>query len=508
MGIDARPKDSQVPPRFRVNYGDDGVRPLRASNAWAIVGSRSADGHVIMEADSHGVPDDGGTLFYPYRIKAGDLDFTAFSAPAGSANFLFGHSPYFAWGITDSLHFVGDCYRVAVDHQTPQRFLYDGKWQAMTVKPYTITVKDSEPVKGVFEYTRHNGVLSPVEAREKDTAYVVSYVSADRIGLSVGEYYRLAKARTRQQLETVLAQRDAYPGNMIIGGADGTIMYIRPARVPIRPAGVDVRNTLDGNTSATAWLGILPYSQMLKLIDPAQGYVSNSNVNPDMMYPTPVLTSKDLPDYFAFEAGRTNSRQQRLIELLGHASKLYVDETMAIAMDEKVPGARSWALAVAHAVEDQRAFVAKQPPELLPILHDLAQFDGGLSKDSRAALYESELRRALLVKHRDVMDTLVAAIDADSSLSSDMQQLLIAAAEEARKHLLETYGHTDLTWGDVHRVGRGRTDLPVGGGVLITGVHHHGTQVYADLLEVPRPVASVASLRALNFPTIQNTKSA
>jgi acyl-homoserine-lactone acylase len=483
----------------RLGLGNDGAGPLGASNAWAVAGSRTADGHVIMESDSHGLIEHGGTLFYPYRIKAGDLDFTAFSAPAGSANFLFGHSPYFAWGITEGPRFVADCYRVAVDHTKPQRFLYDGKWLTMTVKPYTIAVKNSEPVKGIFEYTRHNGVLSPVEAREGDTAYVVSYASADRIGLDAGEYYRLAKARTRQQLEAVLAQRDAYPANMVIGGADGTIIYIRPGRVPIRHPGLDVRYTLDGNTSATAWLGIHPYSQMLKLIDPLQGYVSNSNVSPDMMYPTPLMRPEDFPSYFAFQPGRTNARQQRLIELLDHASKLFVDGAMAIAMDETIPGARRWALAVAHAVEQQPSLVANQPPTLVPILHDLAQFDGTLTKDSRAALYQFELRRALLVNHRDIMDTLVRGIDADAPLPREMQQLLIEAAEEARKHLIESYGRTDLTWGDVHRVGRGGIDLPVGGGVLIAGVQLEGYKDYAELLHVDPPVTGTATLRALVF---------
>jgi acyl-homoserine-lactone acylase len=134
---------------------------LGSSNVWAVAGSRSADGGVFLESDSHDPLQIYGMLFYPYHIKAGDLDFMAFET-AGSAQFLFGHSPYFAWGITEGPRFVADCYRVSVDHNAPRRFLFDGKPRHMTVVPYAIRVKGGRPVRGVFEYTHHNGVASPL----------------------------------------------------------------------------------------------------------------------------------------------------------------------------------------------------------------------------------------------------------------------------------------------------------------------------------------------------------
>jgi acyl-homoserine lactone acylase PvdQ len=479
--------------------------PLASSNAWAVAGSRSADSGVFFSADSHGEIQVYGMVFYPYRIRAGDLDFMAFE-PTGSANFLFGHSPYFGWGITEGPRFVGDCYRVKVDHTRPQRFLYDGKWRTMTVKPYTITVKNSEPVKGILEYTHHNGVLSPVEKRVGDTAYVVSYASADRLGLESGEYYRLAKARSRKELESVLAQRDAYPANMVIGGADGTIMYIRPGRIPIRAPGVDAHRTIDGNISATAWRGVHRYANLLKLINPPQGWVGNSNISPDMMYRDSPLRAGDYPSYFGFEPGFITARQRRLIELFDSTAPLSVGDILAIAMDETIPGMRPWGAAIAQAVHEQADFVRQRPLELRPFLDALEHFDGTLSKDSRGALDHFELRRALLEKHRDFMDALGEAIDKGPALASDMQQLLITAAEEARERLIATYGRADLTWGDVHRVGRGGVDYPEGGGIMLMGVKRGGWANYTSLLDVPKPAVADATLRGLAFTVDPQTK--
>lgn len=437
---------------------------LAGSNAWAIAGAHTADGRVLFESDSHGPIAAYGTLFYPYRIKAGDLDMTVI-APAGTALFLFGYSPHFAWGITEGPRFPADCYRVAVEPGSPTQFRYDGRLQKMTVIPYTIAVKGAAPMRGSFEYTRHNGVTSPVVARDAELAYVVSYASEDRVGLWAGEYYRMAKARSRAELEAALAPRDAYPANLVIGGADGTIMFLRPGRIPIRAAGVNPRNTLDGNHSTTAWLGIHAYAESLKIVNPPQGYIANTNVSPDMMYPAPYLRAADYPSYFAFEPGQTNSRQQRLIELLDGRSHITVDDALAFATDETISNARRWGAAIAAAARAQPRTTDAEPADLPAFLEDLEGFDGVFSRESRGALDYYAMRTILRDQHHDAAETLSAAVESGHELSAEQQHLLVEVSIEACRQLSASYGPGRLSWGDVHRIGRGAADWPVGGGV-------------------------------------------
>jgi acyl-homoserine-lactone acylase len=496
---DRRRADSQLPNAFVVPpIRVSGPTAFSASNAWAIAGSRTADGRVLFESDSHSPIEEYGTLFYPYRIKAGDLDVMAFE-PAGSAMPFFGHSPYFAWGITEAPRFVADCYGVTVEHRSARRFLFDGHIQSLEAVPYSIAVKGARSVRGVFEYSHHNGVESPVTARAGDVAYVVSYASADRIGLQGGEYYLMAKAHTRDELEAALAERDAYPANLVVGGADGTIMYIRPGRIPIRAAGVDARQVLDGNSSTTLWQGVHAYSQLLKLINPIQGYVGNSNVSPDMMFPVSPLQPADYPAYFGFDAGATNSRELRLIELLDHAKSVTLDEAMSFAMDEMIIPTRSWAGAIRHALQDHPEFIAAQQPEYRQFAEDLTQFDGNFSKESRGALDHSELRRVLFDNHKSAMASLCEAIEANWPLTRDQQQLLLTAIGETRQHMLDYYGRTDLSWGDVHRIGRGGVDLPVGGGILLLGTDPGSVGQAASTVQAE-------SLRALEFVNDSKTK--
>jgi acyl-homoserine-lactone acylase len=478
-------------------------RTLAASNAWVVAGARTADGGVILESDSHGPVQLYGSAFYPFRIKAGTLDFYAVTI-VGSPTFLFGHSPHFAWGYTEGPREPSDCYRVKVDPKNPIAYSYDGIVKRMVTHPYRIQVRGQKPIRGSFEYTYHNGVLSPVEMREGDTAYVSSYASADRIGMSTLEYYNMARAHDLHELEAALAEEDGYPANLLIGGADGTVMYIRPGRIPIRAAGVDFRRTLDGNTAATAWQGIHSYAQALKLINPTQGYVGNTNVSPDMMFPDSPLKATDYPKYFGFYLGDTNSRQQRLIELLERASNLTVSGAQAIAMDETPPGSRFWGASFARLLAVDDKVFAGQPDEIREFVAELGRFDGALSRDSRAALYQSELRQVLFDHHREDTNHLLGAIAGGIPLSEPEERILLKVVEETRAKLIVEFGRTDLTWGDVHRIGRGGVDLPVGGGRIIVGTERDAR---AGDISQPQGVSPVYAwtLRAIRFSVDPNT---
>lgn len=489
-----------------ISPAHEAALPLGASNAWAVSGSRTADGSVILGSDSHGVIEVYGTLFYPYRLKAGTFDFMGFD-PAGTAMFLFGHSPYFAWGVTEGPRFVTDCYRVQTDAKDPRRYVFDGRPQKMTTEPYEIKVKGAATVRGTFEYTHHNGIRSAVDSRDGTVAYVVSYASADRIGLEQGEYYQMATARTRAELEAALEQRNIYPANLIIGGADGTIMYIRPGRVPIRAPGLDVRRTLDGNTSATAWRGVYSYAQVLKLINPPQGYISNSNVSPDSMYPNSPLQPGSYPPEFAFEPGQSNTRQQRLIELLSQASGLTLAGAQAIAMDETITAARAWAPVFEELLRKRTDLLATRASELRTFIDELARFDGVFSKDSRGALYHEAVRRELAERHPEQLGALAGAIESGTKLTAEQEELLIKAADEARGNLIAAHGRVDLSYGDVHRVGRGGVNLPVGGAVVPGIALRTGTVERSPASVAVTPVTRVASIRALGFVIDPVTKT-
>jgi len=325
----------------KLAYDPSPLATSEASDAFAIGRSKTADGGITFSSDSHHPWEVVGTLFYPWRMKAGSLNVQAFDV-AGAAMFFFGHSNDFAWGWTEAPRYTGDCYCIKTVKGDPRAYLFDGKLQRMVVTPYRINVRGAAPVTGEFEYTRHNGVLSPVVERRGDDAFVASSAYFDQVGLGNAELYEMAHARTYADIKAALAPMDLYPANLILAGRDGTLLYIRPGRLPKRPDGVDVTPPLDGSTSRTAWTGFVSLSEAVQVENPRQDYVGNDNVSPDRMYTTPIFDPAKYPAYYAFDPGQTNTRQLRMIELLENAHGISDKVAIQITMDEKVFGVDKW----------------------------------------------------------------------------------------------------------------------------------------------------------------------
>jgi acyl-homoserine lactone acylase PvdQ len=439
------------------------------SNAWAVSGARTDDGAVIFSSDSHGpLQTEFGPAFYNWRMKAGALDVLSFDLP-GTASFFFAHTDRFAWGWTEGKRNVVDCYAVQVEAQQPHRFRFDGKVEQFEAVPYRIDVKGAAPLTGTFEYTRHNGVRSPVVKRQGDIAYVLSSPYLGRWGLAAGEYYRMARARNRGELTRALGEREIYPANLVVAGRDGTLLYIRPGRIPVRKPGVDPERILDGNRSTTAWRGVHSYSELLKLIDPPQGYLSNSNVSPDRMYSVSPFRPRDYPSYFGFEPGLTTRRQARLLELLGTPAPLTVQAAQAIVMDSKLPGAEAWGPVVAMAVRANCDQARPGTPDSQKIVAELQNFDGVFRKESKAALYFAMMRGELTMNHAEVVDGIVTAVEQSKPLSASQQCILAAAVQTVSDELIERHGTVDVMLGDVHTIESGAKKLPVGGVSFFAG---------------------------------------
>lgn len=443
--------------------------PFLGSNAWVAGGDRTQEGRVYFSSDSHGpLEGDFGTTFYNFRIKAGTLDALSFDV-AGAASFFFGHSSRFAWGWTEGKRLVADCYRVRTQPGHPGTYLYDGVRRHMEQVPYSIAVKGGTPRTGSFFYTDHNGVRSPVIDRDGDIAYVVSSPYFGREGLAAGEYYAMMTARNRQEFEVALAQREIYSANLIIGGNDGLLMYIRPGRIPIRRKGIDAEELLDGNVSATSWRGVHGYAELLKLVDPSAQYIANANVSPDRMYPQSPLQPENYPSYYGFERGLVGARQLRFIELLEQAHHMTADQGLAVVMDDKLFGADRWGPVIARAMTAQPKHTRSQPEHVRHVLETLAGFDGHFSRTSSGALYFAMLRGELTRAHAEEVDAIAIAIGAGKPLSAKQDSLLLDAAATIADALQREYGRVDLVYGDLHRIGRGSVDLPVGGTSIAGG---------------------------------------
>src|SRR2546426_1003727 len=160
---------------------------------------------------------------------------------------------------------VADCYEIAGARPTPRRYLYDGKPTPIDARPVTVRVKGGAPVTRTLEYTRHNGVLSPVVARAGGKAYVVSTSFMHDAGLFDEEVYRMNFARNVGEVKQAMKLLGMFPQNVMVGDAEGGSFYLRAGKTPRRPAGFDWKRPVPGNTSRSAWNGYHPLEDLVQL---------------------------------------------------------------------------------------------------------------------------------------------------------------------------------------------------------------------------------------------------
>lgn len=449
-GVSGPPRACDAPPPKVPNKG---------SNIIAIAGARTTTGAAIFASDSHGSFEWMGGVLYPARIVGGDLD--AFLVDiTGTPIGLKGHGRAFGWGWAEGPRRPADCIVVTTLAGKPTQYRYDGQVMAMERHPYAIKVKNAAPVTGTFDFTRHNGVLSPVVRRDGNRAYIVSSAYSGRAGRAVGQFGAMLKAPDWPAMMAALARREIYPGNIAMAGPGGSILYMRPGRIPHRPDGVDVEKPIDGSTSATAWRGIRTLPELVQIKDPPQGYLTNENVSPDMMFAGPMLDPRAYPADFAFRPGQSGTRQRRAIALLEGDGKLDFDAALRIVGDPLVPGFERWNAALAAARIANPGIAADRA-----FLDSLCGFDGAFLPRSPGALHHALWRLALRRKGR-AGQAIETAVATGKPLSVAEASLLVAAASEARGWLAQH--HPQATgFGDVFRIGRGKVDAPARGITLL-----------------------------------------
>jgi len=467
----ALPPPPGPPPTAAAEQPGGGEWGLRASNGWAVMPWRTADGAAIYLTDPH-MPFGNYGEMYEIRIDAGELKMAG-TGLVGVPWLLFAHTPHVAMGVTNGQVDDGDCYEVEVDPQNPRRYRYDDAWKEMSVRELSIAIKGAPPFPYIVECTDHNGVCSPVLGRHGGKAYVASSPYTHRAGRWDEQFYRQALARNVAELLAAQEMVEMFSANFMAADADGNILYVRTGRVPIRPAGYDWTKPVPGNTSKTAWQGIHPLEDLVHIKNPVQGYMQCNNVAPDMMMEnSPLSADRYLSYIYGIEPGTTNTRGIRAVELLSRAYNLTLEETIEIALDEKWLGTEAWQEALRRALNRRPEEVKAKAPEFRRFVDRLLHFDGFARKESVAALNYYYWRTRLASDAELSAAELKAISDAvehGGELTPAWEQALLAGVEQAIAAMLATHNSIDLAYGDVFRIGRGGHSWPLGGGRFMAG---------------------------------------
>ena len=408
------------------------------SNAFAIAPQKGG-GTTTLISNSH-QPLRGGVAWYELVVESGEgWHFAGANFPGSPFPFL-GHNEHLGWTNTVNTPDMIDVYQLELDG-TGTRYKLDGQWRDLESKWVTLPVKIGPVVLPIRREVLRS-VHGPVIKNDKG-AFAIRYGGIGQLG-QLDAYYRINKAKTFAEWEAQISRLAIPSTNFIYADQTGTIAYVYNAAIPDRPEErkADWRSILPGNRSDLIWQGAVDYKSLPRIVNPASGWLYNSNNTPF----TAAGAGSDLdPNAFdpvmGIELKQTN-RSWRAYKLLSEAAVLDRKTLEAIKYDTGYER-EGYVAKLFAALEGMKAEGKLADARDLMLGWDFTADNKGAA-DAIA-----------LLMIRDFM-----AADYNNKPFPDVAEKLAAAAD----HLTTHFGRLDPPMSDLLRLRQGELDLPLDGG--------------------------------------------
>ena len=156
-------------------------------------------------------------------------------------------------------------YRYGLE-QRPVRSLEETFWvkEQGELKEVTITL-----------YRTHHG---PVTA-ERNGHWIATAMNWDPVPALIQSFERTKQADLKGFLEMLEIKRNS-SNNTVYADADGAIAYFHGNFVPRRNPSFNYRETVSGSDPRTDWQGLHDISELVRVVNPPNGWVQNCNSTP------------------------------------------------------------------------------------------------------------------------------------------------------------------------------------------------------------------------------------
>ncbi len=430
------------------------------SNGWVLSGEHTESGKPLLANDPHlrlEVP----SVWYLAHISTPDFESVGATLP-GLPFPLIGRTSDFAWGLTNTGPDVQDLFIERIDPDDPARYLAPEGSLPFEVRNETINVSGEEPIALTVRTTRHGPVISDVleesaEFLEEGHVLAFAWTALDDDDLSAQALVRATTAADWEGFVDGLRDFTVPQQTVVFADRDGNIGTIAPGRVPVRASGQG-HMPVPGWTGAYDWVDRVPFEELPRAYNPAQGRIVNAN---NRMVPL------DYPHYLT-DDWTPPYRAQRIEALLDARPAHDVESFTAIQQDlVSLAAARLVPVLLEHA--EPAGDTARQA------LAMLAAWDHRMGRDSAEALiymaWARELMHALFadelgdvfedywnirteVIHRALGERPQWCDDVTTAEQESCAAVVSRALTVSLEYLAVTHGHdmADWRWGEAHAV--------------------------------------------------------
>ena len=436
--------------------------PEDGSNAWAFAPERSASGHAMLLRNPHLRWDAG---YYEAHVRVpGVLDFYGDFRIGGPFGIIGGFNRRLGWSTTNNYPRYSQVYALEADPNSPDRFILDGLSHPLEERRTTVDYRRADGSLASETRSTLWTPYGPVIARREGVIYILKDPrdGAFRRG---EQFLRMMRASNLEEWLEVMRMRAHPSSNFTYADADGNILYLWNARVPLLP------HAPTGDTAAVAhrvddmWRELVPFDDLPRILNPPGGYLQQANDTPD-------YTNLRVP--FDRDTLPANLPPRRL-RLRSQLSLDLVDNDRVLSLEEMIRLKHTPRMLLAERVVDELAAAVRAAAPSASVrraLDALEAWDRTAGAGSRGGvLFETWSRRYTQLADTahlfDVKWSPERPTDTPRGIGSVDDA--VAAFHWAVAELERRRVPLDVSWGEIHRVRVGRVDAPVSGCPALLG---------------------------------------
>lgn len=420
------------------------VREPRGSNGFAISGDLTESGAAMLLINPH-------TSFFfrgEFHVVS-EEGLNAYGAVTWGQFFIYqGFNEDTGWMHTSTdVDFMDEFIEDVFEEDGQLYYRYGDEQRPLEVSSVTLKYRDGD---GMSErtfpmYHTHHGPVTHID----NGRWVTTALNWDPVNALQQSFIR-TKLNGHDEFREMMDIRTNSSNNTVYADSSGNIAYYHGNFVPIRDRSLDYSQPVDGSDPATDWQGVHEVDDIVTILNPANGWIQNTNGTP---FTAAGEYSPKREDYAVYMApDPQNFRGVHADRVLTGISNITLEGLLDIAYDNYLPGFENMIPALI-AVHEQAGDIEPQVAAAIDVLRgwDL-RVTGDSVAMTLAHFYGMNIYRNGI---------LPAEMEGASSMAKVSYFATESAAEDRLRFFAETvamleadFGQWNTPWSEVNRYQR------------------------------------------------------
>lgn len=421
----------------------------KGSNGIAIAPSNTTAHHALLLINPH------TTFFFRSELHmVSDEGLDAYGAVTWGQFFVYqGFNDRAGWMHTSSgVNAITEYLETVQKKGNRYYYKYGKKERPVVATEITVPYKTDQGMaeKKFTVYRTHHGPI----IRETDGKWVSIRLMQEPVKALIQSYSR-TKAKDYKAFRESMELHTNSSNNTIFADADGDIAYFHGNFIPKRDTRFDWTKPVDGSNPATEWHGLLSVDETPHLLNPASGWLYNSNNWPWSAAGPSSPKKEDYPPYV--ETGGETARGLHAIRVLQGKKDFSMDSLVAAAYDsyltwfeKPIPClVKAW-----DAMPADNPLKAKVSEQIEALRNWDLRWGVNSVPTSLAVFWADDIQR-----HVGGQAKTAGLYLSDYICSKGPPELLLQSLAEASDRLAAEFGSWKTPWGDINRFQRLTSDL-------------------------------------------------